>query len=596
MPVIRQLHLIILFLSLFLPDSAKSQDISLYHQFNGRYDFTFIGNTLNPQENSFQTVPAVYTTSSASLNLAPGNSIKKAYLYWAGCGPGDFNIKLNNQPITADRTFSHERTTSGITLGYFSAFKDVTTLVQQSGNGEYTVSDLDVSDYIAAHFQRKTNFAGWAIIIVYENSSLPLNQLNIYDGMQAVPDIINITLSSLNVIDNQNARIGFLAWEGDRDIAVNETLRINGNVLSNPPLNPANNAFNGTNSITGSSVLYNMDLDIYDIQDNIHVGDTTAAIELTSGQDFVMVNAIVTKLNSQLPDATVSIDDIGLTCNSRAVTIDFTVYNLESTNALPQGTKVKIYANDNLVGTFATLHAIPVDGQESQSVTVQIPETVFSPFDLKIVVDPDEQVIEINEDNNTFHTSITTIISPKINTPEPLKVCNKGLGSGYFDFSDYENFVKTNPNQTVSFHESSADAENNINPITNTFHYFVTNAPKEIFVRVTDENCHTITSFTLNTYNCPPNVYNAVSPNGDNLNDTFFIDGLRNIFLNFELFIYNRWGKLVWSGNHASDDWSGFIKDGVGHQLAPEGTYFYILKLNDPDYPDALTGYLYLTR
>ena len=170
------------------------------------------------------------------------------------------------------------------------------------------------------------------------------------------------------------------------------------------------------------------------------------------------------------------------------------------------------------------------------------------------------------------------------------------MGSGYFDFSDYENIVKTNPNQTVSFHESSADAKNNINPITNTFHYFVAHAPKEIFVRVTDENCHTITSFTLNTYNCPPNVYNAVSPNGDNLNDTFFIDGLRNIFLNFELFIYNRWGKLVWSGNHASDDWSGFIKDGVGHQLAPEGTYFYILKLNDPDYPDALTGYLYLTR
>jgi hypothetical protein len=64
-----------------------------------------------------------------------------------------------------------------------------------------------------------------------------------------VPNEINITLNSLNVIDNEDARIGFVAWEGDQFISVNETLRVNGNPLSNPPLNPVNNAFNGTNSL-----------------------------------------------------------------------------------------------------------------------------------------------------------------------------------------------------------------------------------------------------------------------------------------------------------------------------------------------------------
>jgi hypothetical protein len=73
---------------------------------------------------------------------------------------------------------------------------------------------------------------------------------------------------------------------------------------SNLPLNPVDNAFNGTNSFTGSTSLYNMDLDVYTIQNNINIGDTSAQIQLTSGQDFVMINAIVTKLNSQLPDAT----------------------------------------------------------------------------------------------------------------------------------------------------------------------------------------------------------------------------------------------------------------------------------------------------
>jgi hypothetical protein len=43
--------------------------------------------------------------------------------------------------------------------------------------------------------------------------------------------------------------------------------------ISNPPLNPANNAFNGT--IVLQVVLF-MDLDVYNIQDNIAIGDTTA--------------------------------------------------------------------------------------------------------------------------------------------------------------------------------------------------------------------------------------------------------------------------------------------------------------------------------
>lgn len=596
MPLNSKLHCLICFFSVLFSSVIMAQDISLFNQFNGRYDFTFIGNTLNPEENSFQIVPLIYTSSSATLNLPSANTIEKAYLYWAGSGPGDFDIRLNTIPIRPDRTFNYQRNASGLTLDYFSAFKDVTDIVVQFGNGEFTVSELDVSPYIAQHFLRRTNFAGWAIIIVYKNESLPLNQLNVYDGMQAVPDVVNITLSSLNVIDNQNAKIGFLAWEGDKDILINETLRINGNILSNPPLNPSNNAFNGTNSITGSNTLYNMDLDVYDIQNNIHIGDTSASIQLTSGQDFVMINAIVTKLNSQLPDASVSIDSIGLTCNSRTVAIDFTVYNRESTNPLPQGTGIKIYANATLVGTYQTLSAIPIDGQESQSAVLSIPEGMTSPFVLKIKVDPDNTVAEINENNNEAVVISSFIVSPLVNALPPLKVCNKGYGSGYFDFSGYENLVKTDPLHTVSFHETADDANQNNNPIHNTHHYFSDQSPKEIFVRVGDANCYTVTSFILTTYNCPPVIYNAVSANGDGLNDTFFIEGLRTIFTKFELFIYNRWGKLVWQGDHNSDDWNGLIKDGIGNELAPEGTYFYILKLNDPDYTDALTGFLYLTR
>jgi len=266
---------------LFIFQQTFSQNIGLYNQFNGRYDFTFVGNTLNPSENSFQFSPSVFTTSDATLTLGSGDIIESAYLYWAGCGTGDFNVKLNGTDITATRTFANTLV-QGQTFNFFSAFADVTSQIQATGNGLYTLSDLDVSSFLPLHFQNRTNFAGWALIVVYKNPALPLNQLNIYDGMQVVSvfsNFLDVSLDALNVIDNVDAKIGFLAWEGDSGIAVTESLKINGNVISNPPLNPANNAFNSTNSVTNSNALYNMDLDIYNIENNIGVGDTSARSE-----------------------------------------------------------------------------------------------------------------------------------------------------------------------------------------------------------------------------------------------------------------------------------------------------------------------------
>ncbi|WP_396212204.1 gliding motility-associated C-terminal domain-containing protein [Flavobacterium sp.] len=383
---------------LFYSCTLFAQDVSLLTQFNGRFDFTFIGNTLNPQENSFQTSPSIVPSSSATLSLDSQSVIKKAYLYWAGSGTGDFEITLNSTSITAERTFAYQRNNFGLILDYFSAFKDITELVKQTGNGIYTLSDIDISDVIDDHFTRKTNFAGWAIIIIYQNKNLPVNQINVYDGLQAVPNALSINLTDIEVVNNLDSKIGFVAWEGDSNISVNETLKINDYVVEQLPLNPANNAFNGTNSITGSSTLYNMDLDIYDIQNYVQKGATSMDIELTSGQDVVMINAVVTKFTAKK------------------------------------------------------------------------------------------------------------------------------------------------------------------NPII---------------------------------------IYNYISANNDTSNPTFFIEGLRDIYLNFKIEIYNRWGQLVWTGNNTTPDWDGLSNQEVrldDSTISPRGTYYYIIYLNDPDYPEPIIGYLYLHK
>lgn len=583
--------------------SIYGQNVALYNQFNGRYDFTFIGNTMNVAENTANDPCLILTSSSATYSMNPGDVVQSAYLYWAGSGTGDFNVNLNGTPIIAERTFALTLASSG--MPFFSAFADVTSLVSTTGSGSYTLSNLDVSSFLNPNDYciNGTNFAGWAIVIVYQNNSLPLNQLNVYDGLQNVPNALTINLSSLNVIDNADAKIGFVAWEGDRNIAVTETLTINGNVISNPPLNPANNAFNGTNSITGSTTLYNMDLDIYNIENNIAIGDTSALIQLTSGQDFVMINAVVTKLNSQLPDATISIDEIIEECNSRLMQVNFTVYNTLSTNELPPGTPIAIYANGEFIQYTETTLPIPIDGSWSSQVIIEIPENIPDGFTLLFVVDDDGTgtgiVTELLENNNTDQEIITFNISPSFNVLEPIISCNQGLTSGTFDFGNYDELVLVNSTDAfIGYFESYEDAENNVNEILNTTNYNTIATPKEIFIRVENENCFAITSFFLNVRNCPPTVYNYVSPNNDDYNETFFIKGLRDIFVNFQLEVYNRWGRLVWTGNNHTDDWDGFSTKGfkLDNELSPIGTYYYLLFLNDPDYPQPLTGFLYLDK
>ncbi|MCO6173754.1 gliding motility-associated C-terminal domain-containing protein [Flavobacterium sp. NRK F10] len=573
---------------------SYSQDVSLYTQVNGRYDFTFVGNTMNTAENNTSAGSVTITSSSATLNLGPNDTVVKAYLYWAGSGDGDFDVQLNGNAITPDRTFSHSRFFSPNTYTYFSAFKDITSYVQSYGNGTYELSGLDISAYESLHLIRKTNFAGWAILIVYENPVFQLNQINIYDGLQGVPDNLSINLTNLNVLDNNGATAGFIAWEGDA-VLPTESFYINSQVLSNA-LNPANNVFNGTNSVTGSNTLYNMDLDIYNIQNYIQVSDTDALIELTSFQDFIMINAVAVKLNSQLPDATIVLNDYSTSCNSDSITVDYTVYNVNSTEILPEDTTIGFYVNNTLIGTTFTQNPIAIGANEQGSVTLTIPLDATEIFILTATVDYDNTILELVETNNSFEIEITQWLSPPFATLENLTSCNLGLTKGNFDFSAYEESVTTNADHSVTFYNSYEDAENEQNEILNTMNYEALTTPETIYVRIENEfGCYSITSFDLIVRNCPPTIYNAVSANNDGYNDDFFIDGLRDIFTDFKLEIYNRWGKLLWTGNNNVPNWDGYVKDGFAGNKAPEGTYFYILYLNDEDYPEALTGYLYLT-
>ncbi|MHA3788709.1 T9SS type B sorting domain-containing protein [Flavobacterium hauense] len=509
-----KIRLLVFFTFLIIQSTYSQVDISLYEQFNGRYDFTFVGNTLNPAENNLEPIGvcAINTSSSANMNLQAGQTVVAAYLYWAGSGTGDLNIKLNGNDITAERIFPLIAITlDDIPRPYFSAFADVTALVQATGNATYTLSELDLTAVVIdeMYCSNKTNFGGWAIAIVYEDSTLPLNQLNVYDGMQYVPNAISITLPSLNVVDNDGAKIGFMAWEGDSALAISESLTINGSVLSNA-LNPPTNAFNSTNSVTGATNLYNMDLDIYNIENYIAPGDETAEIELSSGRDFVMVNCIVTKLNSELPDATITIDDEFKDCAAQTLQVSYTVHNDNSTAPLPAGTIVAVYFNGDLLTTFTTQNELQINGSESGTLLLPLPTGLTGEVQLLFIVDDDGTgtgaVKETNESNNWFEwNTILWALDPI--SPQDITVCETASNTnvGIFDFSGYEESLKSDPAQTVTFYhtQTGAQTQDTNDRITDTSNYLSTSNPETIYVRLDDPNgCSTIASFDLIAIDC----------------------------------------------------------------------------------------------
>ena len=399
----------LMFCCLFLlATKGLGQSIALYEQHNGRYDYTAIGNTLNTSENGAFTNCSILTGSEANLSLSNNQYIIAAYLYWAGSGTGDFEINLNTIPIVPERTFTYSLDTNRV---FFAAFAEVTEWVQNQGNGTYTLSNLEDIDISENYCSTGTNFAGWSIVVIYEDENLPLNQINIYDGLETVPEAITIELDNLNVLDVDGAKIGFIAWEGDSSLAVNESLRMNGFLLSNPPLNPSTNAFNGTNSFTGENDLYNMDIDVYPIQNTINVGDTSATIELTSGQDLVMVNSIITVLNSQLPDATIELTNSSETnCFSRTVLLEYTISNINATDELPAGTPIAFYIENILVGQTTTDETIAIGASITNAIEIEISPDVPDQFEIIAVVDDTGNgtgvVAEIKEDNNSTNLTL----------------------------------------------------------------------------------------------------------------------------------------------------------------------------------------------
>ncbi len=73
-------------------------------------------------------------------------------------------------------------------------------------------------------------------------------------------------------------------------------------------------------------------------------------------------------------------------------------------------------------------------------------------------------------------------------------------------------------------------------------------------------------------------VYDVITPNGDGANDFWVIKGLE-MYPSNSVKVFNKWGDVVFEQNNYANNWSGIR--GTGGDVLPDGTYFYLIKIND---------------
>ena len=286
-------------------------NLSVYKEFAGYMDYTSTGNTLRTQSNPVNACSVTSTSSGTLTTAIPGTAtIEKAYLYWASSGINvDSNVTLDGNVVTADVTY---RSYSTFNEGYFAGgVADVTSIITASPDETYDFAGLTI-DTSTQYCTVGTVLGGWSVIVFYSDDTSPASNIVLYNGFVGQSRAgTDFTLSGFFANGISGSKATFLTWEGDSNIlgasgGFNEQLQFNGNVLSGDGTNTGNNAYNSTNydefapSPSGSETFYGLDLDTFDASSYISSGDTSATARVEVGQEFVISNAVIIKVPSNL--------------------------------------------------------------------------------------------------------------------------------------------------------------------------------------------------------------------------------------------------------------------------------------------------------
>jgi gliding motility-associated-like protein len=160
--------------------------------------------------------------------------------------------------------------------------------------------------------------------------------------------------------------------------------------------------------------------------------------------------------------------------------------------------------------------------------------------------------------------------------------------SGNSNYDDNYTFTDISTSGTIwnwSFGDGGSSASQN------TSHQYAGAGTYTVVLEVSNAGgCSDTASFVI-TSDEGINIPNVFSPNGDGINDEFFISSSN--LSEYILDIFNRWGELMFHSENKTEVW-----DGTNHnngKSCPNGNYFYVLKAASATRDYSSNGYISIT-
>jgi gliding motility-associated-like protein len=176
------------------------------------------------------------------------------------------------------------------------------------------------------------------------------------------------------------------------------------------------------------------------------------------------------------------------------------------------------------------------------------------------------------KDTNNCTDTLSKVNYIKINPTPKVKSYAKPFYASILD--PRINFIDS----TILSHNTNYNfGDGSISTQTNTTHSYQTSGEFNYSLIVsTSLGCSDTARGIIYIDDIPNNyVPNIFTPNGDGINDRFFVKG-KNI-TSSKMQIINRWGTTVWDSSDALIGWNGINQN--NNAIAADGVYFYIIEI-----------------